>query len=52
MSLTVGGGGAVQSDLHGDTEAVLDDESRANGDDLPGAALHGDGEDHPHWRQR
>lgn len=51
MSLTVGGGGAVQSDLHGDAESVLHDEGGADSDDLPGTALHGDREDHSDRRQ-
>lgn len=50
--LTVRGRGAVQSDLHGNAEAVLHDEGGADGDDLPGTALHGDGEDHSDRRQR
>lgn len=49
--LTVRSRGAVKSDLHRNIQPVLHHEGRANSNDLPGTALHCDGEDHSDWRQ-
>lgn len=49
--LTVGSGGAVKSDLHGNVQPVLHHEGGADSDDLPGTALHRDGEDHSDRRK-